>query len=79
MIIYNTWKKIFLPRSIYRKLKYKHLYNRFVIRNYNRNLKISSLMRGCIVKVHNGKRFIPVIINSIKFNLKYRDIIKTHI
>ncbi|GIX66437.1 hypothetical protein BcabD6B2_58740 (apicoplast) [Babesia caballi] len=77
MSINTSWKKIFISKDIYRKLKYKNINKYFIIKTYNRNIIISSLFNDTIIKVYNGKRFIPIKINSLKFNFKYRFFIPT--
>nr|QAX26998.1 ribosomal protein S19 [Babesia sp. Dunhuang] len=75
MSILTNWKKIFISKDIYRKLNNNNKY--YMIKTYNRNIKISSLFNNAIIKVYNGKKFIPLKITSLKFNFKYRFFIPT--
>nr|QKG04093.1 ribosomal protein S19 [Babesia gibsoni] len=77
MSLYINWKKIFLSKHIYKKLQYKNLNKYLIIKTYNRNLKISSLFNNVILKIYNGYKFIPLKINSLKFNFKCRFFIST--
>nr|YP_009170376.1 ribosomal protein S19 [Babesia orientalis]ALE29376.1 ribosomal protein S19 [Babesia orientalis] len=78
MTLYTNWKKIFISTDIYLKLKNKNYINKyFVVKTYNRNILISSLFNDSIIKVYNGKKFIPIKITSLKFNFKYRFFIPT--
>nr|QAX27090.1 ribosomal protein S19 [Babesia motasi]QAX27119.1 ribosomal protein S19 [Babesia motasi] len=77
MSMYISWKKIFVSQDIYRKLKYKNSKPKFIIKTYNRDIKISSLFNNTIIKVYNGKRFLPLKVSSLKFNFKYRFFIPT--
>ncbi|GFE55967.1 ribosomal protein S19 (apicoplast) [Babesia ovis] len=78
MSIYTNWKKIFITNDIYRKLKRKKSNNKyFILKTYNRNIRISSLFNDTVIKVYNGKKFLPIKINSLKFDIKYRVFIPT--
>lgn len=79
MTITTSWKKIYLPKDIYIKTKYRpqSLKKYFIFKTYNRNVTISSLFNNAIIKVYNGKRFLTFKTNSLQFGKKYKNFIKT--
>ncbi|CDR32589.1 ribosomal protein S19 (apicoplast) [Babesia microti strain RI] len=65
-------------KNFYRKINNKNKkYKKFIIKTRNRNILLTKYLLNSILKVYNGKSYIPIIVNYNKLNYKLKNFIYT--
>nr|BBD21427.1 ribosomal protein S19 [Babesia rodhaini] len=78
MIINNLWKKIILDNNFYRKILNKKIeYKKIIVKTRNKNIILYNYLLNSIIKVYNGKNYIPIYVNDNKLGYRLKDFLST--